>query len=175
MNQVRALVFYKNYFYDIFNKQSEKVKEKIDYVLFLITHIEKVPMKFLKHLEGHKGFYEIRVEHSSNILVRLNKYIMAKKESRITNFNEHLTERYGARGSEKRTEFEIKAKAFLIGELIKEERKNAKMTQEQLADKIGAKKSFISRIENGKTDIQLSTLYRLLEFGLGKTVEVSVN
>jgi HTH-type transcriptional regulator / antitoxin HipB len=66
-------------------------------------------------------------------------------------------------------------KAFLIGELIKEERKNAKMTQEQLADKIGAKKSFISRIESGKTDIQLSTLYRLLEFGLGKTVEVSVN
>lgn len=65
---------------------------------------------------------------------------MAKKETNITNFNEHLTGRYGARGSEKRTEFEIKAKAFLIGELIKEERKNAKMTQEQLADKIGAKK-----------------------------------
>ncbi len=100
---------------------------------------------------------------------------MAKKETNITNFNEHLTGRYGARGSERRTEFEIKAKAFLIGELIKEERKHAKMTQEQLADKIGAKKSFISRIENGKTDIQLSTLYRLLEFGLGKTVEVSVN
>ena len=100
---------------------------------------------------------------------------MPKKENNITNFNEHLTGRYGARGSESRTEFEIKAKAFLIGELIKEERKNAKMTQEELADKIGAKKSFISRIENGKTDIQLSTLYRLLEFGLGKKVEVSVN
>ena len=65
---------------------------------------------------------------------------MAKKENNITNFNEHLTGRYGERGSERRTEFEIKAKAFLIGELIKEERKNAKMTQEQLADKIGAKK-----------------------------------
>ncbi len=100
---------------------------------------------------------------------------MAKKESSITNFNEHLTKRYGARGYKKSTKIEIRAKAFLIGELIKEERKNAKMTQEQLADKIGAKKSFISRIENGKTDIQLSTLYRLLEFGLGKTVEVSVN
>ncbi len=48
------------------------------------------------------------------------------------------------------------------------------MTQEQLADKIGAKKSFISRIENGKSDIQLSTLYRLLEFGLGKKVELTV-
>ena len=41
--------------------------------------------------------------------------------------------------------------------------------------RFSSKKSFISRIENGKTDIQLSTLYRLLEFGLGKNVEVSVN
>lgn len=67
MNQVRKLVFYRNYFYDFFDKQSEKAKEKIDYVLFLLTHIEKVPVKFLKHLEGHKGLYEIRVEHSNNI------------------------------------------------------------------------------------------------------------
>ena len=52
---------------------------------------------------------------------------MAKKENKSTNFNEHLTGRYGERGSERRTEFEIKAKAFLIGELIKKERKNAKL------------------------------------------------
>jgi HTH-type transcriptional regulator/antitoxin HipB len=99
---------------------------------------------------------------------------MAKNSKNIRTFEEHLTNQYGAKGSKKRAEFEIKAKAFLIGEIIKEERKNAQMTQEQLADKIGAKKSFISRIENGKTDIQLSTLYRLLEIGLGKKVEVSV-
>jgi ribosome-binding protein aMBF1 (putative translation factor) len=99
---------------------------------------------------------------------------MAKNSKNIRTFEQHLTNQYGSRGSKKRTEFEIKAKAFLIGEIIKEERKNAQMTQEQLADKIGAKKSFISRIENGKTDIQLSTLYRLLEIGLGKKVEVSV-
>ncbi len=92
----------------------------------------------------------------------------------ITTFNEHLAIRYGKRGTQKRTEFEIKAKAFLIGELIKEERRIAKITQEELAERIGAKKSFISRIENGKTDIQLSTLYRLLEFGLGKKVELTV-
>ena len=67
MNQVRALVFYKNYFYDFFDKQSEKAKEKIDYVLFLLTHIDKVPKKFLKHIEGQKGLYEIRIEHNSNI------------------------------------------------------------------------------------------------------------
>ncbi len=99
---------------------------------------------------------------------------MATKKKDITTFSEHLTKRYGKRGSETRTEFEIKAKAFLIGEVIKEERRIAKMTQEQLADRIGAKKSFISRIENGQSDIQLSTLYRLLEFGLGKKVELTV-
>lgn len=99
---------------------------------------------------------------------------MATKKKNTTTFNEHLTNRYGKRGTAKRTEFEIKAKAFLIGEVIKEERHLAKLTQEQLAEKIGAKKSFISRIENGKSDIQLSTLYRLLEFGLGKKVELTV-
>lgn len=99
---------------------------------------------------------------------------MAANQKHVTTFEDHLINRYGKRGTSKRTEFEIKAKAFLIGEVIKEERKNANLTQEQLAEKIGAKKSFISRIENGKTDIQLSTLYRLLEFGLGKTVELRV-
>jgi HTH-type transcriptional regulator / antitoxin HipB len=99
---------------------------------------------------------------------------MATKKKNITTFEEHLEKQYGKRGTQKRTEFEIKAKAFLIGEVIKDERKIAKLTQEQLANRIGSKKSFISRIENGHTDIQLSTLYRLLEFGLGKKVELSV-
>ena len=97
-----------------------------------------------------------------------------KKNKNITTFDEHLDKQYGKRGSSKRTEFEIKAKAFLIGEVIKEERHLANLTQEELADKIGAKKSFISRIENGKTDIQLSTLYRLIEFGLGRKIEIFV-
>ena len=99
---------------------------------------------------------------------------MAIAKKNRTTFEEHLDRQYGKRGTKKRTEFEIKAKSFLIGELIREERRIAKMTQEQLADRIGAKKSFISRIENGHSDIQLSTLYRLLEFGLGKKVELLV-
>ncbi len=97
-----------------------------------------------------------------------------KANSNMKSFSQHLTERYGEIGSEKRTEFEIKAKSFAIGELIKEERKQAKMTQEQLAEKIGAKKSFISRIENGRSDIQLSTLYKLIELGLGKTINLTI-
>jgi HTH-type transcriptional regulator/antitoxin HipB len=98
-----------------------------------------------------------------------------KTPKNVTTFDEHLNERYGERGTVKRTEFEIKAKAFLIGEVIKSERHLANLTQEQLAEKIGAKKSFISRIENGKADIQLSTLYRLLELGLGRKIELVVH
>ncbi|NQW78507.1 MAG: type II toxin-antitoxin system RelE/ParE family toxin [Chitinophagaceae bacterium] len=67
MNQVRELVFYRQHFHEFFDKQSEKAKEKIDYILFLLTHIDKVPEKFLKHIEGQKGLYEIRVEHGNNI------------------------------------------------------------------------------------------------------------
>jgi HTH-type transcriptional regulator/antitoxin HipB len=105
----------------------------------------------------------------------LQKINTMKKDKDITTLEAHLEKRHGKRGTEGRTEFEIKAKAFLIGEVIKEERRLANLTQEELADKIGAKKSFISRIENGKTDIQLSTLYRLLEFGLGKKIELLVH
>ncbi len=92
----------------------------------------------------------------------------------ITTFEEHLDNRYGKIGSERRTEFEIKAKAFAIGEILREARKDAHMTQEDLARKTGTRKSFISRIENGHSDIQLSTLYRLVEVGFGKRVNLSI-
>ena len=99
---------------------------------------------------------------------------METKNKNTKTFSQHLEERYGKTGTEKRTDFEIKAKAFAIGELIKEERKQANLTQEELAEKIGAKKSYISRIENGKTDIQLSTLYKLIELGLGRKINLTI-
>ncbi|TRZ52405.1 XRE family transcriptional regulator [bacterium] len=92
----------------------------------------------------------------------------------ITTFDEHLDQRYGKIGTEKRTEFEIKAKAYSIGEILRDARKEAHMTQEELAQKTGTRKSFISRIENGHSDIQLSTLYRLVEIGFGKRVNLSI-
>ena len=97
-----------------------------------------------------------------------------KKEKDITTFEDYLDETYGKTGTKTRTYFERKAKAFAIGEIIKEERKMAKMTQEELAKRTGTRKSFISRIENGHSDIQLSTLYRLIEQGLGKKINLSI-
>jgi len=93
----------------------------------------------------------------------------------ITTFEEHLEKRYGPIGTKERTEFEIKAKAFAIGEIIREARKQANMTQEDLAQKTGTRKSFISRIENGHSDIQLSTLFRLVELGFGKQVNLIIS
>jgi len=92
----------------------------------------------------------------------------------ITTFDEHLDERYGKIGTKKRLDFEIKAKAFAIGEILRSARKEAHMTQEQLAEKTGTRKSFISRIENGHSDIQLSTLYRIVEIGFGKRINLSI-
>jgi len=89
-------------------------------------------------------------------------------------FDELLDIKYGKIGTPKRDEFDNKSKAFMIGELIKDARLNAKITQEALALKTGTKKSYISRVENGKIDIQLSTLYRILEEGLGRHINLTL-
>lgn len=98
-----------------------------------------------------------------------------RKISDAKNFDELLDIKYGKIGTTTRDNFEKKAQYFIISELLKEARKEAKLTQEQLADKIGTRKSYISRLENGKCDIQLSTLYRIFEFGLGKKVWLTVS
>jgi phage-related protein len=67
VEKIRELVFYRHYFEEFFERQTEKVKEKIDYVLFLITHAEQIPEKFLKHIEGQKGLYEIRIQAGHTI------------------------------------------------------------------------------------------------------------
>ena len=92
-----------------------------------------------------------------------------------TTFEEHLTKKYGALGTPKREEFDMQSLAFRIGEIIKEQRKQADLTQEELALRAGTKKSYISRIENGKSDIQFSTLLRIIEVGLGKQVNFVIN
>ncbi len=99
---------------------------------------------------------------------------MNKKEAikNARNFDEILDAQYGKIGAKKRDEFELKAQYFVISEMLKEARREANMTQQQLAEKVGTKKSYISRLENGKCDIQLSTLYRIFEDGLGKKISL---
>ncbi len=91
------------------------------------------------------------------------------------NFDEVLDIQYGKIGTDLRDEFEENAQYFIISELLKDARREANMTQEELANKIGTKKSYISRLENGKCDIQLSTPYRIFEFGLGPLDEINLH
>ncbi len=88
----------------------------------------------------------------------------------ITDFDELLELEHGPIGSDSRNEFEENAQMFIISEMLKEARKDAKLTQEQLAAKAGTKKSYISKIENAKGNIQLSTLIRIFEKGLDKRI-----
>ena len=101
---------------------------------------------------------------------------MKKAEAikKAKNFDEILDIQYGKIGTKKRDVFEEKAQYFVIRETLKDERKKANLTQEQLADKIGTKKSYISRLENGKADIQVSTLYKIFETGLGRKIRLTL-
>ncbi|MCX6279955.1 MAG: helix-turn-helix transcriptional regulator [Bacteroidetes bacterium] len=89
-------------------------------------------------------------------------------------FDELLDIKYGKVGTSLRDAYDAKANFFIISEMLKEARKEAHITQEQLADKIGTKKSYISRLENGKADIQLSTLFKIFETGLGKKIRLTI-
>lgn len=101
---------------------------------------------------------------------------MSKKEYKkmnLTPIEDLITEDFGAEGTPTRLEFDTEVDAFIIGERLKEERQKAGLTQEQLANKIGTKKSYISRVENGHADIQVSTLLKIFQ-GLGRRVCLSI-
>lgn len=92
----------------------------------------------------------------------------------ITNFEDLLIDKYGEKGMPKRDKYDADSLAFRLGVMLKEARKEAKLTQKELAEKTGTQKSYISRIERGLSDIQVSTYYRLIEIGLGKHLNISI-
>jgi phage-related protein len=67
VEQARQIIYYKNYFFDFFEKQTDKVKGKIDQVLFVITVADRIPKKFFDHMTGTDGLFEVRIEFGSNI------------------------------------------------------------------------------------------------------------
>ena len=67
MNIQRQIIFYEHYFIDFYLEQTEKVQEKIEYVFKIIRTVQNVPKKFLDHMTGTDGLYEIRIEFESNI------------------------------------------------------------------------------------------------------------
>lgn len=92
----------------------------------------------------------------------------------ITDFEDILKEKYGEKGTPGRDKFDTDSLAFRLGVMLKEARQKAKITQEQLAERTGTKKSYISRIEKGQSDIQISTYYKLIEIGLERQLNISI-
>jgi len=92
----------------------------------------------------------------------------------LTNFEDILNKKYGQKGTPERDKYEADSLAFRLGVMLKEARLGARVTQEELARKTGTKKSYISRIERGKSDIQISTYHRLIEIGLGKNLNINI-
>lgn len=93
---------------------------------------------------------------------------------KIIDFDDHLNSEYDKRGTKRREAFEEGFEAFRLGAMLQELRKNQGLTQEQLADKCGTTKTYISRIENNASDIRLSTLMRIIREGLGGHLKLNV-
>lgn len=88
----------------------------------------------------------------------------------IKTFDQLIELEHGKVGTASRNKYEEGVQMFIVSEMLKTARKEAQMTQEELADKAGTKKSYISKIENGRGNIQLSTLIRIFEQGLNRRV-----
>lgn len=92
----------------------------------------------------------------------------------IKTFDQLLEEKYGKKGTPERNQFDADSLAFRLGVMLKEARLEANLTQEELAQRTGTKKSYISRIERGLSDIQISTYHKLIEIGLGRHLNISI-
>ncbi|NER83448.1 MAG: helix-turn-helix transcriptional regulator [Leptolyngbya sp. SIO1D8] len=98
-----------------------------------------------------------------------------KTNKNVKSFDTHLNENYGKIGTESRKKFEEEFETFRIGVLIQEARKRKNLTQQELAERVGTTKNYISRIENNASDIRLSTLIRIIREGLGGNLKLSLD
>lgn len=98
-----------------------------------------------------------RRKYTAGLMLKFNEEKLAK----LRTFDDVLQEKYGEPNSEARKDFDARAKAWYYAELLKDERKKQKMTQKALAEKIGKKREYVSALEKGQTDMQLSTFLRI--------------
>ena len=94
-----------------------------------------------------------------------------KANPNINSMDEVLDSLYGAVGTPERENFRKEAYAYCVGQLIHDKRKQEKITQETLAKKVGADKSYISKIEKGVIEPGASMFYRIIE-ALGMRIEI---
>jgi len=89
---------------------------------------------------------------------------------------EQLKKRYyGKKGTATRDELEQGYDEFKLGFMLRQARIKSGLTQQELADKVGTTKSYISKIENNIKEVRVSTLKKIVEFGLGGNLELKIN
>lgn len=99
---------------------------------------------------------------------------MKAKNKNVMTLEEFKGKNYGKRGTKEREELEAGYEAFKIGALIHDTRVEMGMTQEQLAEKVGTTKSYISKIENNIKEARISTLQKIIELGFGGRLELNI-
>lgn len=99
---------------------------------------------------------------------------MKAKNKNLMTLEEFKDLNYGKRGTKEREELEKGYEAFKIGALIHDTRLELGMTQEQLAEKVGTTKSYISKIENNIKEARISTLQKIIEIGFGGKLELNI-
>ncbi len=99
---------------------------------------------------------------------------MKMKKNSIITLEQFKDKHYGKRGTAKREELEAGYENFKIGALIHEARIEKGLTQEELAEKVGTNKSYISKIENNVKEVRISTLQKIVELGLGGQLQLLI-
>ena len=96
------------------------------------------------------------------------------KNDNLTTLSQFKDKHFGEVGTENREQLEVGHEDFKIGVLLHDARLKKGLTQEQLAEKVGTTKSYISKIENNIKEVRLSTLKKIVELGLDGEVELSI-
>lgn len=99
---------------------------------------------------------------------------MKMKKKNLTTLEQFKDKNYGKRGTKKRDDLEAGYENFKIGILIHDARIEKGLTQEELANRVGTTKSYISKIENNVKEVRISTLQKIVELGLGGHLELSI-
>jgi len=97
-----------------------------------------------------------------------------KAKNDLKSLDQFIDEQYDKKGTKKRLKFENGYEEFKLGFLIQQARLEKGLTQEQLAEKIGTNKGYISKVENDIKDVRLSTIQKIVELGLGGKLELSI-
>ena len=159
----RKIIAFGKYYKDFLSALGEKEVLKVKYVLSLLETEDRMPVKFIKAIRD--GLYELRISYNGNIY---RIFFIFDEGQIVVLFN----------GFQKKTQktppseiFDEEAYAFYTSQILLDARKEAGMTQSELADRLSVTKSYISRIEKGVITPSVATFYRIMH-ALGMRVEV---